>query len=474
MEVSGMEKLMSIKKLGGLILVAETLLIAGNFMGLSYINYCYTDLAHIDPVTMATCMTIVNIIALIFSIFTGAIIQKTKSRLGKFRPWILAGNFLVMAGGVMMVFTYSDSMMVKAVVISAGFLVFTMMLDLACIAKYNIYDRMGHGDSAAITSLNGKSWAGGNLGFTIYSLAFIPAVMLLGAGNEPDGFFRVQLIFVVFTLIGAIMIFRMAKPYDLEGTDASAAVAEEDYASSVSVKEMLKSLGGNRPAKVVFIAYIAKVVGFALFNFLLVYQCAYVFGDIMYMTYALTALSIAGVIGGLIAPALIAKLGGRKKTVIILCIIAGVIYLVMGFVGQSFVPFMVTLFLAILIQNIPDSVEAVMYIDAGEYWYNKTGKDTRPFVMGLQNIGTKISYVVASPILGVVLVATHFDEGQMMTGADMKNMTMATGFLPGVLAIVFALILLLFHNVSDKEIERCIDENAAKDAELYGGIGHSE
>ena len=96
----------STKKTGILILIAEALLVAGNIIGMSYIDYAYTYLGHIDAVTMSTAMTVVSVLSLVASFFTGAIVQMTRSKMGKFREWILIGSVMLMVGGLLTVTTF--------------------------------------------------------------------------------------------------------------------------------------------------------------------------------------------------------------------------------------------------------------------------------------------------------------------------------------------------------------------------------
>lgn len=451
------------KKRGISIFLAEALLVAGNMLAFSYIDYCYTNLGHVSAVAMSTGMTVVSIIGFIVSLFMGPIIEKTHSKMGKFRFWLLTGGIVMAVGNILMVLTFSGSASANAVVISIGYCMVLIALDFVCNAKYNLYERMACGDSKLIDQYNGQSYAGGNLGYTIYSLILLSLVAMIGGANENLGFFGTNVIFVILFLIGVIILEHISKGIDADNADLDV--------PSPTVGQMFKSLAGNGPAIAVFIGGIIKTTCYTLFNFLLVYMCSNVFGDLNYMTIALTVISIVGVIGAMVAPKVISALKGRKRTAIIISVIAAILYILTGITGKNVAAFMVFTALAVLIQSIYDSIEAVLYIDAGEYWYHKTGEDTRAFSMGLQSIGTKIANAIASPLLGVALVSAHFSETAILTGRDATVLSLETGWIPALGLLLLALILGCFHKVSDSEIEVCIRENAAKDAALYGTAG---
>lgn len=453
---------MSVKKTSLMILIAEALIIAGNVLAMSYVDYCYTNLGHVSSTTMSVAMTVVSVIGFVMALFIGTIIQKTKAKMGKYRLWILIGGLTLVVGSVLMVTTFSANPTVNLVVITVGYLLFNTALDFVCTSKYTLYERMAAGDSQVVDLYNGRGFAGGNLGYTIYSLILLPVVFAIGGENENLGFFGTQVIFAVLALLGFVLLLKISKPYDV------AAAAEEDMPQP-TVGEMFRSLSGNGPAICVTVVGIIKTMCYSLFNFLLVYQCCNVFGDINYMTIALTMISVVGIIGNLLAPKLVPMLGGRKHAGIAVGIVAGILYILLGIFGQSVTAFFILAGAAVLVQNVYDAIEAVLYLDAGEYWYHKTGNDTRAFLMGMANIGAKIAYALASPILGAVLVMANFSEEALMTGHDAVVMTRATGFLPAAGMLLMALLLGLCHKVSDKEIEVCIAENAKKDAALYGG-----
>lgn len=452
----------SAKKLGIIILIAEAMLMCGSFIGMSYIEYAYTDLAHVDVGVMSAGMTIVSVANFVVSLLAGYIIQKGKSgKMGKFRRFLTIGVVMMVIGSVMMVFTFSDSMMVKAVVISIGYFLFNASNDFVYNSKYSLYGKMANGDSDALSRFNGMAYAGSNGGYIVLSLFFLTLVAVLGGSSEGKGFFLTQIVFSALVVVGLITLLRASRPY--EGGENA---AEEDESAELGMVEMLKGAFVNRAALAVFIAEIFKGFGYSLFNFMIIYQCSYVFGDINFMTIALTAMSVACMLGGFAAPKVSEWLGGRKHTTMITYAVAAVLLVLMAVFGQNEIPFLVFMCAALFIMSIGDSFEASLYLDSGEYWYHKTGNDTRPFVMSLTSIGAKIYYLFIPAVSGVVLGAAHYVEGELMVGADAVTMTRCLGLIPAACLVVFLVVMALFHKVSDKEIEVCIAENAKRDAAM--------
>ena len=132
---------------------------------------------------------------------------------------------------------------------------------------------MAQGDTKQIDTYNSRSYAGGNVGFTLYPLILMSLVAWIGGKNENLGFFGTQLVFSALTLIGMLILLKISKPFSQEGAQT------DEEMPRVSIGQMIKSLVVNKPALTVFIGEMVRCTGYALFNFLFVYQCCNVFNS---------------------------------------------------------------------------------------------------------------------------------------------------------------------------------------------------
>lgn len=431
---------------GGAIVIAAT-----------YISYCYTDIGHCTPEMMSMGMLVASIIGIVWSLFSGAIVQNTKTKQGQYRPWFFWGTLTMGLVSFLCLFNFGSASL-NCIIITIGYLIANCIMDPWGIAKYGIYEKMSQGNSELRTAYSGVSWTGGNLGFIIYGAVVLPIVNLLGNGSMAKGFLFTNCILTIISVIGAGIIVKVGKPYDTDNTRIS---TEKE---TVDLKAMFSSVIKNREMLVIALGGIIKYAGQYIFMYILIYQCTSVLEDMMAYSVAMVIYSAAGTIGAMIAPSIIKLCGGRKKGAIITLLIASVGYVAMAFFGKSYLGFMITLAIAYTLQSVYDSIDMMMYLDAGEIMYNKTGEDTRAFGMGISSLVAKIGTALSSVGLGAVLVAVNYTEGAILDAAGKTTLTMATGLIPAVTMALYALILILFHNVSDKEIEKCIEENAAKDA----------
>lgn len=450
------QKKLSLKKMGIMVLMTNFLTGFCLTMNQNYGAYAYTDLARITPAMMATCMTVVNTIALIISLVSGALLTSTRSRFGKFRPWILGANAVIMLGGYMLFFNASDNMMVKAIVISIGYLLGNSMMDFVGAAKPALNSNIAGADSQARDVLMSRQWIGANACAVVSGLVVVPLVQFFGKTDERTGFLVVQTIFTIMVMIGSIWMFKSTAPYDPDNRSEAKQQGER-----TSLLEMVRAVVTNRLALTVVISDIVRFTGFYVLFSMMVYQCTAVIGDMMAMTYVLSTSAIFAILGNIIAPLVSSRMGGRKKTVSIFGLLTGLSFASIGIFGKTTWGFTISCSLAYFFMSFIDTLDTMLYMDAGEYWLHKTGKDTRPYLLSMYNVAVKAAMALSSVALGLILTAINYQPGVILKGAAASTLTWATGLGPG-LGYLLPVVIMMLHNVSDKEMKAIIAANAEK------------
>src|SRR5699024_6653322 len=98
--------------------------------------------------------------------------------------------------------------------------------------------------------------------------------------------------------------------------------------------------------------------------------------------------------------------------------------------------------IASFVEGIYLAISINCYLDTGEYWYDKTGNDTRAYIMSIQAIVGKIGMLISAPLLAVAMAACSFSEGVGITTAEgVTMMTKLTGFMPAIGAGVFLIAI---------------------------------
>lgn len=453
-----MKKESSIKKRAFIIFLFAMLNSCAMLIPLNYINYIYTDVAGVDYLSMSAGMSVTSIVGLIVSLFVGMLIQKTKTRIGQFRPWIIGCGLLTVIG-TFMTLIHFGSPLTMCIFITIGYCLASIGSDTMMTANYGIMEKFTLGDNDARNSIMAANMAGNNVGYTIFAALLLTLVEVFGRGNEARGFIGAEGVIAISVIAAIALIVISGKNYDKDNRKTGS-----DDVGAVSVKEMLKGVAGNKALIAVVIAEIMQFTGYYMFTYMMVYQCTYVLGDLNFMTITLTAMSVICAVAGAVSPYIVKLCKGRKRAYVAMMILMAVSYGVLMFTGDTAVGFLIPFVLACFFEGAYMGIAINCYLDAGEWWYDKTGKDTRAYVLSLQAIAGKIAMALSSVLLGVALgFCEYTDKLGIVTEKGLKACTVQTGLYACVTCIIAAVVMVTVHRISDKEMEACISRNAERD-----------
>ena len=231
-----------------------------------YLLIFYTDVFGISPAEAATLFLVARIWDAINDPIIGYFVDKTKTRYGRFRPWVGIFAFPVVASAVA-VFTVPDlghtGKLVYAYVTYIGY----GMLYSAVIVPYLSMISAMSEDSTERTKITGTRMALVML-FSI-SVAAVPGLVDgLGGGDEAKGWQLTMMAFAAFGLVCYVFCFSCVR----ERVD----VAANDKEDKASIRELLNYFNENRAFVVLFVMFflmfanqiIATSSGMYLFTYL--------------------------------------------------------------------------------------------------------------------------------------------------------------------------------------------------------------
>lgn len=242
----------------------------------SYVLYYYQDILGVSAIAMG----IILMAARIFDAFNdpimGVIVAKTKTKWGKFRPWLLIGT---MTNAVILYVMFAappalsgSGLVAYAAIIYLLWGVTYTMMDIPFWSMIPAFTEGGK-ERENLTTL-ARSCAG--VGSAIITIVTIMAVNMLGGGNERVGFRYfasiVAILFVLFITFTCMTI-KEKSTVDVD---------------SPSVKEMFKALLQNDQAMTVVVSIVLINCSLYVTSNLLIYFFKYdIAGDAWYNTYTL-------------------------------------------------------------------------------------------------------------------------------------------------------------------------------------------
>jgi GPH family glycoside/pentoside/hexuronide:cation symporter len=219
----------------------------------------YTDVFGISPAAAATVIFVGGILGACFNPVMGAIADRTNTRWGKFRPWIL---WTAIPFGIMAWLTFSTPDLSENGKIVYAFITyfFLVIVYSANNLPYAALSGVMTGDMVERTSLSSYRFVAVMVAQFTSQVLLLPMVFILGNGDEPLGFKKAIGIFAIIAVVFFVITFfttrERIKPTTQEKTP---------------LRQDLKDLTRNKPWIVIFVLTILLFVSLAMRGGMLVY-----------------------------------------------------------------------------------------------------------------------------------------------------------------------------------------------------------
>lgn len=432
-----------------------SLLTLSIMVGFMYLNTFATEVLKIPAATLATALLVAKTLDFCVSMVCGVIIEKVKiGKKGKNQSWLLLGRW-VLAVMIMLEVanTSAAPMVVRVAVMSVSYTVLNCLMNIIQTAYYGVLAVVA-GPNPANRNAMTINMIRQNTVVTLIC-AFIPTlvtVLPFGSWN----YFIVALVFMLPMPIALGKIARLADGKDLPVGEGPAG------APQVSIKDMLDSLFKNPQLMILFLAFTILQIGMFMYQANYTYYFIYVVGDFTKLTLATLSASLVGVVAAMFMPKIGAKIGKKWACVI------GFATFGLGMIGVyftgtiSWVWYIMFMSIGTCGTYIYSSFSVTMYLDCGEWYLNKTGKDMRTIAIGLASPPMKIGMAVGGTIGLYLLSATGYVAGFTPDAVWVNKFMLICWIVPACIYLLAALIMTLFYKISDADAARYAQENAAK------------
>ena len=408
------------------------------FFGL-FLLYYYTDVFGISPAAAATMLLVTKIVDAVSDPAMGLIADRTNSRWGKYRPYLLwvAIPYALLGYLLFLGPDLSDT----------GKLIYAYVTYTLVMLAYTAINVPYSALLAVISPVSTERTKATQFRFIFASLGTLcvgafatPLVGLLGGGDEVLGF---RLTIVLFAILSvAIFWITFATTRERIRLKPHTATIGEDFSA----------LAKNISWMVLVATGIVIVVGLvARFASIVFYIKYYVqdTGDAIFWIFdkiaVLTSIGLIGqLIGALITPMLSARF--EKHHLII-----GVNFLHAVLLGICFVipPDQFALIvlvhsLGILTFGVTITLLFSMYTDCAEYGEWKTGKNTAGLTVSASMFSLKFGSAVGGALPGFVLAGFGFVANAVQTDQAIVGIRLMFNVLPAVFFLVGGLLMFLY------------------------------
>lgn len=413
----------------------------------SYLLFFYTDVFGISAAAAGLMFLLVRMFDAVADPFIGTVVDKTNTKYGRFRPYLLYGAF-PFAGVAILCFTtpaFSDPM--KLVYAYVTYILLSITYSVINIPYAALTSAITQ-DNNEVVSLTSIRMLFSNTGGLIVSFGvpFLAAIFTNMTGKTSAGW---QITMTIMGILGALLLI-----YSFLNTKERVQVSHAKEAQ-ISVKDIWTQLKSNRPLIIVCFFFILNFGVNSIVNSVGIY----------YVTYNVARPDLVkwyGLMGTL--PALILmplmpmmyKWMGKKKLLFtaLSCKAIGLIALFV--IPASMVPLVFTGRLIAAIGTITAGAFTWALIpetiDYGEY---KTGKRASGVIYALVGFFFKFGMAIGGIVPGLILANFGYVANQIQTATALHGILITMTAIP-VVFVIIELFAIFFYNLDEKEHKRIL------------------
>ena len=399
----------------------------------------YTDTFGLTAASVGVMFLIVRFFDAFNDPVMGMVADRTHTRWGKFRPYLLW--FAVPYGILAMLMFSTPDIDYKGKLIYAYVTYGLMMVVYTVIMiPYNSWVGVISPNSAERTSVSSYKFVFAYLaGLSVQALV-LPLVDYFGEGNDAVGYRITMIILGTVSIIFFLITFLAAK----ERVQPEAQVRS-------NIKDDLKDLLKNRHWIMIFITSILLLVYIVIRSGAIMYYFEYYLGDKDMASSFMVVGTVATLLGVLPTKWLSSKIGKRNLFIISLVLIA-VSQLVFFYAGKENI---VLIFTAQIIFSLASGPTMplmwAMLADTADYSEWKTHRRATGLIFSATNMSIKSGVAIGGAAIMWVLAWYGYEANAVQSPGSIFGIKMLMSWIPAVIAIL-CIIPLLFYNLDEKEL----------------------
>jgi len=416
----------------------------------------YTDVFGLSAAAVGTMMLVTRLIDAFSDPLMGAIADRTNTRFGKFRPYLLWGIIPMIAAGVL-TFTVPDVSDSNKLIWAYGTYIFMMLAYTFINVPYGALLGVVTGDSQQRTTLTSFRFIGAFSGGSLVAYMTPELVIYLGQGNEALGW---QYTMLVYGLIAA-MLFIITF---LSTTERISPPAQQ----KTPVIQDLKDLTQNSPWKVLFVLALIIMMTISLRGSTgTFYFKYYVERPDLIGSFAM-AYMIALAIGAASTP-LLTRFVDKRRLLMILMTIVAALSLIFYFVPNDNITLMFVLQIMIGLALGPKSpLVFSMYADTADFSQWRTGRRATAMIFSAAAFAQKLGGALAGAMIGWLLASLGYVANQVQTGTSQEGIVLLMTLIPAIFAAI-AVPLIYFYPLDDKQLRTLQDELLLRQGSAQAG-----
>jgi len=369
----------------------------------------------------------------------GALADRTQTRFGKFRPYLLWGIIPLVSAGVL-VFTVPDLDSDGKLIWAYATYIFMMLAYTFINVPYGALLGVMTGESQERTTLTSFRFIGAFSGGSLVAYFTPTLVTQLGQGDQAFGW---QLTMGLYGIISAILF--MISFYNTRERIAP------PQTTPTPIRTDLKDLLNNKPWLILFSLALIVMMTITLRASSGTFYFKYYVGREDLIGSFSFVYMIALALGAACTP-LMTKFFDKRTLLMILMIIVAVLSSAFYFLDKSQVSLMFALQIIIGFCLGPKSpLVFSMYADTADYSQWKNGRRATAMVFSAAAFAQKLGGAFAGAMMGWLLGSLGYVANQVQSSDSSHGIVLLMTLIPGVFAVI-SVFIIRFYSLSDAAV----------------------
>lgn len=426
----------------------------------SYLMTFYTDVALLPAAAAANILLVARVLDGIQDLGFGYIAERTKSRWGRFRPYVIFGAPLLSISMILafwMPFHGGNG----AKIAWAG-ITYVLLCFLYTVANMSYGSLAGvmTTDSGERVTLNWIRNIGSQAAGVILDVAtpfLLVAFVASEAGRERGFDSRSYLITMLIFALIALPAFLIT---GLSVRERITMTAEQQ---KVPFSRTVKAVLTNDQLMVVFFTLLLQLFGLFGRIGVVFYYCRWILGNPLLMSGVMLAFRIGSIIGGLVLPPFALKFG-KRNMMMASVLSGGIVLLLIFFFGQTNLTVLLALQFLYGLSGFASPIALSMVPDAVDYYEHKTGIRADGTSYATVSLSTKFANAIGAAVALYIMGWFGYDGAlEVQSASALTGINIAANLLPAIMAFL-AFIPLCFWKLDTKTMAKISAELEVKRA----------
>lgn len=428
------------------------------FIG-SYLTIFYTDIVGLAPAAAAAIMMIARVWDAVNDPMMGAIAERTRSKLGRFRPYILFGSPPLLAIFSVLCFTHPfEGSSTAGVIYAAVTYIITGMLYTLVNIPYGALASVMTEDAEQRNQINASRNVGMNVGILIVN-GITANIMLFFSGKGAEvangnGYFMTALVYAIISIPCFLAVFFTSKEQVVPE------VTKEKFSLTATISGLVK----NKNLMILLVIMILQMAAWMGRIGVVIYYIMYCLGSFTLIPVIMLAPSVCGIVSSLLVPKVMSKLG-KRVTLQIAVTCQGLALLAMYFTPFDNLTLIIIESGLVGFFNVSFPCSLSLLGDAIDYNEYKTGIRNDGIAYATYGLAQKLGNAIGASVGVLLLAAFGYVANAQQTPETLHGINMVVNLMPAIiffLTAIFAFTWRLKDSEAD-EVRAKLHERKSKE-----------